>query len=114
MTRALVIGLDAATFDLINPWLRGNKLPNLSKLINEGISGQLKSTIPLISPCAWTSFLTGRNPGKTGVFGFIYRVDGTYRCSTIDATVRNGTPIWRILNNYNKKVGFILPTLQKE
>ena len=71
MNRLLVIGLDGATFDLIKPWVRQGELPNIAKILQRGVHGELKSTVPPMSPPAWTSFMTGKNPGKHGIFHFV-------------------------------------------
>ncbi len=68
--RALVIGLDAATFDVITPLLQAGQLPTLARLMEEGSHGVLQSTIPPLSPAAWVSAITGKNPGKHGIFDF--------------------------------------------
>jgi len=68
--KLLVIGLDGATFNIINPLINKGVLPNLKYLIDNGCSGVLKSTIPPLSPPAWITFLTGSNPAKHGIFGF--------------------------------------------
>lgn len=68
--RVCVIGLDGACFDVIGPWMERGKLPTLSRLRQEGASGGLQSTLPPVSLPAWPSFLTGKNPGKHGLFSF--------------------------------------------
>ena len=67
----LIVGLDGATFDLMLPWIEDGYLPNLSQLLAGGARSPLESTIPPITPCAWSSFITGKNPGKHGLFDFI-------------------------------------------
>ena len=69
-SKAVIIGLDAATWTLIRPWMAEGGMPNLAKLINAGVSGTLQSVLPPITPPAWTSFMTGKNPGKHGIFLF--------------------------------------------
>ncbi len=69
-SKILVIGLDGATFDLLKPWAAQGELPYLKKLMDTGVSRVLQSVIPPISAGAWSSFMTGQNPGKHGVFGF--------------------------------------------
>jgi predicted AlkP superfamily phosphohydrolase/phosphomutase len=66
----LVVALDGATFDVLHPWLAAGRLPNLARLIAEGSSGELASTLPPLTAPAWASFMTGKNPGKHGVFDF--------------------------------------------
>lgn len=69
-SRVLVVGLDAATFDLILPWVEAGLLPTLGRLLREGAYGPLRSTLPALTPPGWTSAATGRNPGKHNVFNF--------------------------------------------
>jgi predicted AlkP superfamily phosphohydrolase/phosphomutase len=69
--RLLVIGLDGATFDVIRPMVAAGELPNLAALMEQGSCGLLESTIPPFSPPAWASFMTGMNPGRHGIFGFV-------------------------------------------
>ncbi len=68
--QVLVIGLDGATYDIIDPLLDAGELPTLARIIREGARGTLQSTIPPNSAPAWTSFLTGVNPGKHGILDF--------------------------------------------
>ena len=82
--RLLVIGLDGVGFDLISPWVEAGELPCLGRLMAEGTKGPLKSTIPPLTGPAWTSFQTGVNPGKHGVFGWTKRRPGSYAISVIN------------------------------
>src|SRR4030067_2872209 len=77
-SRVLCIGLDGATFDLIKPWIAEGRLPNLKRLLEEGAHANLNSVIPPLSPQAWSSFMTGVNPGKHGLFGFKYQKKRNY------------------------------------
>jgi len=67
----IIIGLDGGTFDLMGPWLAAGELPNIAHLLASGSSGILRSTHPPITPVAWSSFLTGCNPGKHGIYAFL-------------------------------------------
>jgi len=68
--KILVIGLDAATMDLVEPWAAAGHLPALERLMSEGTSARLLSTPNMHSASAWTSILTGLNPGRHGLFVF--------------------------------------------
>lgn len=68
--KVLIFGIDGATFDVMDPLLEEGLLPNLEGLICDGVRAALRSTFPPISASAWVTFLTGKNPGKHGVFGF--------------------------------------------
>jgi predicted AlkP superfamily phosphohydrolase/phosphomutase len=104
MDRLLIIGLDGATFDLIKPWVLEGKLPHLGKLLESGVHGALKSTIPPMSPPAWTSFMTGKNPGKHGVFDFTARKPYSYEIEFVNARWRKAATIWKIMSDAGKRV----------
>jgi predicted AlkP superfamily phosphohydrolase/phosphomutase len=107
MSRLLVIGLDGATFDLITPWVRERKLPHLANLLTNSIHGELKSTIPPMSPPAWTSFMTGKNPGKHGIFDFTARKPNSYEVEFVNARWRKAETIWKIMSDAGKRVCII-------
>lgn len=67
--RALVIGLDSASSQLIDRWI--DQLPNLKSLRRRGTAGVLQSIVPPSSMPAWQCFATGKNPAKIGVWGFL-------------------------------------------
>lgn len=68
--KILVIGLDAATMDVIKPWSAAGELPTLARLMREGAHSTLLSTPNMHSASAWTSILTGLNPGRHGLYVF--------------------------------------------
>ncbi len=99
--KVFVIGIDGGTFEIIKSYL--NKLPNFSKIIKEGANGFLKSTIPPLSPAAWTSIVTGTNPGKHGIFDFFAESSNGYELKLSYLKKRNSKAIWHSLNEYGKK-----------
>ena len=68
--RVMVIGLDGGTWTVLDRFMEFGFMPNLKRLCAEGYKGVLRSTVPALTPTAWTTFATGMNPGKHGVFGF--------------------------------------------
>ena len=76
MSRVLAIGIDGGTFDLIYPWAEAGDLPNLARLMTEGVHGLLESTLPPVTSPAWPTFATGKNSGKHGVYDFIRPMGG--------------------------------------
>ena len=66
----LIIGFDGADHDLINRFVDEGELPNIEKIRENGSHGMLESTAIPITPSAWTTFMTGKNPGKHGIFDF--------------------------------------------
>lgn len=105
--KIFVIGIDAATFDVIFPLIKGGKLPNLYSIIKEGSYGELSSTIPPLSPVAWTSFMTGVNPGKHAITDVLLRKPGGYSLVFANTTYRRSKPIWSILHEFERKVCII-------
>ena len=103
--KLLIIGLDAATLDLIHPWVMEGKLPTIARLMSAGTSGRLASIVPPITPPAWTSFMTGKNPGKHGIFDFLETETGAYSQRYLNAGSRRAKTIWRILNEAGYTVG---------
>ena len=105
--RILVLGLDAATLDLIEPWVGEGCLPHFRWLMEEGVWGQLESTIPPSSAAAWSSFATGKNPGKHGIFTFVLRNPDGYSIRSVSGGYRKATPFWKILDQQGLRVGVI-------
>ncbi len=105
--RVLIVGLDSATFDLILPWVKTGKLPFLHDMMENGAYGELTSTIPVLTPPAWSSFMTGKNPGKHGIISFFNRENNGYNVEVANSTHRSAREIWTILGESGKKVGIV-------
>jgi predicted AlkP superfamily phosphohydrolase/phosphomutase len=109
--RLLIIGLDGATFDLIDPWSAQGKLPHITALMKRSLRADLESTIPPATFPAWSSFMTGKNPGKHGIYDFVRRKPGCYDLEFVGARSRQGPTIWRLLSDAGRRVGVMaLPT----
>ncbi|MBM4013840.1 MAG: nucleotide pyrophosphatase [Planctomycetes bacterium] len=76
--RVVIVGMDGMDPELTTKWMAEGKLPNLKKLADEGIFRPLSTATPSMSPVAWSSFMTGVDPGKHGIFDFITRDTCTY------------------------------------
>lgn len=122
--RVVVLGLDGMEPTLAEQYMAEGRLPNLSKLAKEGSYGRLGTTLPAMTPVAWSTFMTGCNPGKHNVFDFL-AVDrrnylpmlssvqlgeakktvrlGKYRLPISKPDVRllrKGRPLWSILGEH--------------
>ena len=95
MSSVLVLGLDGATFDVIDPLITAGRLPNLAAWRRDGVALPLASTVPPMSFPAWSTFLTGLGPGEHGLFDFTQKVAGEYRIRFVNATDRRGSSIFR-------------------
>jgi len=94
--KALVVGLDGACFDLLAPWIDEGHLPVLDSMMKSGAHGVLESALPPITPVCWTTFMTGKNPGKHGVFEFLMRTRAGDEVP-VDSSRRHGSAIWDVL-----------------
>jgi len=102
--KLLLIGLDGATLDLIEPWAEQGHLPALRALMQRGAWGRLQSTVPAMTFPAWSSIMTGVNPGEHGIFDFTYREPGTYRVRYTNSTFRAVPTLWQILTRRGARV----------
>jgi len=103
--KVLVIGLDGATWDLIDPWMKAGHLPTFKQFVDRGTRGHLKSTIPAHTGPAWTTAFTGVNPGKHNVYGFFTIKD--YEMKIVLSSDRKAKPIWSMLSEKGFKVNVI-------
>ena len=105
--KVLVIGMDGATFDIIRPLVKKGKLPTLAKLIANGISSPLRSTFPPVTAPAWVSFMTGKNPGKHGVFDFCGYASHGYTRPFVSSRDVQSMTLWKLLSEKGCQVGVI-------
>src|SRR5579872_7564899 len=71
--RAVILGFDGMDPELTERFIAEGRLPNLAKLRDEGTFRKLRTTYPPISPVAWSTFMTGVNPGKHNIYDFLAR-----------------------------------------
>jgi predicted AlkP superfamily phosphohydrolase/phosphomutase len=104
----LIIALDGATWDLLDGWIAEGRLPNLARLVAGGISAPLESTIPPITPVAWLTFATSRNPACHGIFDFFRPIRQRYT-DLIPATTDSNqhSTLWGILSQRKRHVGVV-------
>lgn len=105
--KVLIIGLDGATFELVAPWVAAGQLPTFKRLMQAGTRAHLESTIPPITPPAWTSFMTGMNPGKHGVFNFTEYHPTDHSIRYANASNRRVPTLWHLLSSMGSSVGII-------
>lgn len=99
--KLIIIGLDGATFDVIDPMLADGELPSMARLISGGVRARLLSTIPYATIPAWPTFMTGKNPGQHGVFDF-FDHSGPKRRISSSQDIDSPT-LWQILGNEGKR-----------
>lgn len=92
--RTIIIGLDGMPYRLIKDLASHDVMPNTKRIIEQGTFRQMESSIPEISSVAWSSVMTGVNPGRHGIFGFTDVPDGTYRLSFPNFNDLKASPFW--------------------
>ncbi len=103
--RTLLIGLDGATFTILDPLMEEGVMPFLEQFIAGGVRATLHSVVPPLTPPAWTTVMTGRSPGNHGVFDFFrfeFKRDGRY-IRVVDARDVSCETIWSMVSRQGLK-----------
>jgi predicted AlkP superfamily phosphohydrolase/phosphomutase len=102
--RTVLIGLDGATFTILDPLMRDGVMPFLREFVGTGVRASLRSVVPALTPPAWTSLATGCGPGRHGVFDFFCRESADSHLIRV-ATSRdvNAETIWSIASRHGYK-----------
>jgi len=104
--KVIVIGLDGASFELLDPWLSAGKLPHLQHLIKHGAKGILRSCLPPTTSPNWKCYATGKNPGKLGIFWW-ENIDFPNRRIYIPTARVHAREIWDYISEGGRKAGVI-------
>src|SRR6266568_3592849 len=86
--RAVILGFDGMDPELASRFIAEGTLPNLAKLRDQGTFRKLRTTFPPISPVAWSTFMTGVNPGKHNIYDFLARDLNNYLPFLSSAEIR--------------------------
>jgi predicted AlkP superfamily phosphohydrolase/phosphomutase len=103
--RTLFIGLDGATFSVLDPLMESGDMPFLKSFLAGGARAGLRTIVPALTPPAWTSLMTGRRPGEHGVFDFfrLQSRDSVHIRFFTSSDIQTST-IWGIANNHDLRV----------
>lgn len=105
--KVIIVSFDGGVWANLRPIAEAGIMPNLQKLLKEGKNGDLESTIPPVTPPAWTAFMTGCNPAKSGVFDFYEYQEGSYKPNlTTNKSIQVDT-LWKILSDNGLRVGIV-------
>jgi len=102
--KVCVISIDGTPYSFVQKMIGSGDFPNFASLVEEGTIVKMRSSIPFVSCVAWTSFMTGKNPGKHGIFGFQDRRQNSYETYLPNANDIKADTIWKILSREGKKV----------
>ena len=96
--RVLLLGWDAADWNIIHPLIEAGKMPVLEKFIEFGVSGQIATLQPILSPMLWTSIATGKRADKHDILGFVEPSPDGKGVRPVSSTSRKCKAIWNILS----------------
>ena len=100
--KVIILGIDGMDPELLSRFIEAGELPNLAQVVSEGDFSPLQTTMPPLSPVAWSSFITGMDPAGHGIFDFLHRDPAT--TMPIFAMAEALPPTWQL------KIGsFVLP-----
>jgi predicted AlkP superfamily phosphohydrolase/phosphomutase len=102
--RLLVLGLDGATFDILQPMAEKGELPAIKRLMNGGAWGRLRTVIPPGTGPAWSSIVTGLDPSNHGIFDIIVRAADSYRLAFLNGASLRAPTVWDIAGKFGREV----------
>jgi predicted AlkP superfamily phosphohydrolase/phosphomutase len=102
--KVFVIGIDGATLTLLQPLMDQGYLPFLSEVKARGAMGRLTTIFPPVTAPAWASFMTGKNPGKHGIYEFLHRRAGTLEQVPVNSGMCGSDTLWEMLSRSGKRM----------
>jgi predicted AlkP superfamily phosphohydrolase/phosphomutase len=95
-SKTVIIGLDGVPFGMIKDFAETGIMPNTGELISQGIFKKMHSSIPEVSSVAWSSMITGENPGRHGIFGFMDLFPDSYKMRFPNFNDLKASPFWDV------------------
>lgn len=106
--KVLLVGIDGATFDIIEPMIAEGRLPEFKRLMDSGAHARFMSQEPMVSPALWTTIATGRSRRDHGILGFVSRREGEKEKPVlISSNDRNTAALWNIVSPFKLTVGSV-------
>lgn len=105
MGPTILIGLDGATFTVLDPYMEAGLMPHLAEISARGTRAVLRSIMPPLTPPAWTSLVTGKHPGQHGIFDFFQKEEpgSVYFSFASSQEVRSAT-IWTLASEQQRRI----------
>jgi predicted AlkP superfamily phosphohydrolase/phosphomutase len=106
-----VVGLDGADWSLLRPWIDEGALPTFARILDEGVTGDLESTLPPVTFPAWKCYSTGKTPGKLGVYEWFGYDRRTNEITANDASDFRSAEYWEVMADEDTRAGVVnMPT----
>src|SRR4030042_3647213 len=96
--RIIIVGLDGVPFGLLRELSNKGVMPNTKEIISSGIFRKMQSSLPEVSSVAWSSIITGKNPGEHGIFGFTDLSSNSYQLRFPNFNDLQSEPFWNVIN----------------
>ena len=101
--KVVVLGIDGVPCSLLKRFIEEGLMPNLAELVGKGTLSGMTASIPEVSSTSWSTFMTGVNPGKHGIYGFMELQKGSYNWRFPDSRDVSSSTLWDIAGKNNKK-----------
>lgn len=102
----MIFGLDGATYTVLDDLVAAGVMPNFSRFLQEGTRCNLMSTVPPLTPLAWSSLVTGCHPGMHGILGFFQYCGPDSTIFQLSSSRQfTAETIWSIANRQGKRAG---------
>lgn len=102
--RVFVISIDGVPHSFLQKNLKNGKFPNFKRFLQSGTIRRMNSVQPTISSVAWSSYMTGKNPGKHNIFGFVDQKPGSHEIFIPTSVNMTSDTIWEIMSRAGKRV----------
>src|SRR3954452_5126652 len=105
MAPTVLIGLDGATFSVLDPYMERGLMPALKSICDRGTRAVLRSIMPPLTPPAWTSLVTGKHPGEHGVFDFFQKEERGSIYFSFAGSQHVGTDtVWTLASDQDRRI----------
>lgn len=104
--RALIIGIDGATLEVVEPLIAAGRLPHLASIAEAGLHGSLTSAMPIQSPRIWNTIATGKTPQRHGILSFTFDAPNGDRRLYLSHH-RKVPALWNILSHHGLSVSAV-------
>lgn len=105
--RLLLVGLDGADWQILDPLIAQGRLPHLGRLVRSGARAPLRSYDPMISPLIWTTMVTGVGPDVHGVADFLVSDPASGLQVPITSRFRRVKALWNVFSDSGLSSGFV-------
>lgn len=105
--KILLVGLDGADWNIVDPLLRRGAMPHLARLIRDGARGRMRTMAPMLSPVLWTSMATGVVPARHGILDFVTPTGRPGETAPVGSAQRRVKAFWNMLTERGIGIGVV-------